>query len=92
LTEIGSTDSKSDRTRLAQKYHEELEKRLQSGRFGHYTAVDGRYARFAADPSGGKPQPRPISHDPVDVVVVGGGLSGLLTSVELRRAGVDGDT
>jgi len=89
LTEIGSTDSKSDRTRLAQKYHEELEKRLQSGRFGHYTAVDGRYARFAVDPSGGKPQPRPISHDPVDVVVVGGGLSGLLTAVELRRAGVD---
>jgi hypothetical protein len=43
LTEIGSTDSKSDRTRLAQKSHEEPEKRLRSGRFGHYTAVDGRY-------------------------------------------------
>ena len=43
MTEIGSTDSKSDRTRLAQKYHEELEKRLRSGRFGHYIAFDGRY-------------------------------------------------
>jgi cation diffusion facilitator CzcD-associated flavoprotein CzcO len=25
----------------------------------------------------------------MDVVVVGGGLSGLLTAVELRRAGID---
>jgi cyclohexanone monooxygenase len=89
LTGIGPANGKNDRTRLEQKYHEELEKRLRSGRFGHYTAVEGRYSRFAADPSGGEPLPRPVSHDPVDVVVVGGGLSGLLTAVELRRAGID---
>ena len=41
MTVIGATNGKSDRKRLEQKYYEGLEKRLRSGRFGHYTAVDG---------------------------------------------------
>lgn len=77
------------RRRLEEKYREERDKRLNPAGNGQYIAVGGPLADFASDPNAGQPTAREASQETVDVAIVGGGITGLLTSVELRRAGVN---
>jgi cation diffusion facilitator CzcD-associated flavoprotein CzcO len=83
-----SIESPDLRRRLEEKYREERDKRLNPEGNRQYVSVEGAFADFAADPHAGAPIVREASTDLVDVVIVGGGVAGLLTSVELRRAGV----
>jgi cation diffusion facilitator CzcD-associated flavoprotein CzcO len=76
------------RRRLEEKYRTERDKRLNAQGTKQYASIEGPFAAFAADPNAGAPVDREPSTELVDVVIVGGGIAGLLTSVELRRAGV----
>lgn len=82
------TDPQFDRAQLEEKYREERKKRFRPEGPAQYVATEGDFARFADDPYGGEPAPRPAQTDLVDVVLVGAGISGLSASVELRKAGV----
>jgi cyclohexanone monooxygenase len=79
----------ADRKRqLAEKYRLERSKRLNPKGNAQYIAVEGAYAEFSRDPYIKVPADRLPSTESVDVLIVGGGIAGLLTAVELRRAGV----
>jgi cation diffusion facilitator CzcD-associated flavoprotein CzcO len=78
-----------DRKRqLAEKYRLERSKRLNPKGNGQYIAVEGAFADFSRDPYAKVPASRLPSTESVDVLIVGGGIAGLLTAVELRRASV----
>ena len=78
-----------DRKRqLAEKYRLERGKRLNPKGNAQYIAVEGVFADFSRDPHVKAPVNRPPSTESVDVLIVGGGITGLLTAVELGRAGV----
>src|SRR3984957_17031224 len=75
---------------LREKYRQERDKRLRADGEHQYIEVAGEFARYAeedpyADPSFSR---LPVDED-IDVVVLGGGFSGLLAAARLREAGVD---
>ncbi|MDT7620030.1 MAG: hypothetical protein QOF99_931 [Pseudonocardiales bacterium] len=91
MSELGTAavETRGDREHLEAKYRAERDKRVRPEGNAQYIPVEGVFSQFSDDPYADGPEPRPVSTDLVDVVVVGGGFAGLLTSVELRRAGVD---
>jgi hypothetical protein len=88
-TESPVAEAQHHRARLEEKYREERAKRLRPEGLAQYVAVEGNFVRFADDPYGGEPALRPAQTDQVDIVIVGAGISGLSTAVELRKAGVN---
>jgi cation diffusion facilitator CzcD-associated flavoprotein CzcO len=78
-----------DREFLEAKYREERDKRIQPEGLAQYISVEGSHAPFADDPYAAEPAPRPARSDLVEVVMIGAGVSGVQTSVELRKAGVN---
>jgi cation diffusion facilitator CzcD-associated flavoprotein CzcO len=71
------------------KYREERDVRLrQEGAKGQFMDVSGKYAHFGEDPYI-KPVEREPLTDLVNVVVVGGGWSGIMAAAKLKQAGVD---
>ena len=74
---------------LRAKYREERDKRLRSDGIAQFQSVSGEFEHFLDDPY---VEPG-FSRDPIteslDVVVIGGGFSGLCTGARLREAGVD---
>ncbi|MCO1659911.1 flavin-containing monooxygenase [Pseudonocardia humida] len=82
--------SEFDQVGLRQKYREERDKRLRPDGNAQYLDVSGELAAFAADPylassPGGRPRAPRIAE--VDVLVLGGGWSGLQMAVQLQKAG-----
>jgi cyclohexanone monooxygenase len=74
---------------IIEKYKVERAKRIRSDGVAQYRKTEGKFAHFMDDPYVETPLSRPPLNDEVDVVVVGGGWSGLLTTARLRRAGVN---
>lgn len=80
--------SNFDPAALRERYLAERDKRLHQGN-RQYLGAEGPLAQFAEDPYSGSVPDREAVDREVDVVVVGGGFGGLLTSVRLRDHGVE---
>ena len=75
---------------LREKYAAERAKRLRPDGEAQYIEVGGAFSRFAqADPYADPGFTRAPIEDEIEVVVIGGGFSGLLAGARLREAGVD---
>jgi cation diffusion facilitator CzcD-associated flavoprotein CzcO len=74
---------------LHAKYLKERDKRLRADGTRQYLDVSGAFEEFASDPYAKPVVPREPLTDEVDVVVVGGGLTGLMGAARLREAGVE---
>ncbi len=77
---------------IKQKFAEERDVRLEyrpEGTAQFITDLTGDLERYAVDPfAGDAPEREPI-RDSVEVLIIGGGFSALLTSARLREAGVE---
>jgi cation diffusion facilitator CzcD-associated flavoprotein CzcO len=73
---------------LRRKYREERDKRLRSEGNRQYVDMVGEFASFAEDPYVTERVEREPLTDTVDVIILGGGFSGMITAGRLRQAGV----
>ena len=79
-----------DPVALREKYRSERDKRLREDGEDQYLLLTGELARYAAaDPYVAEPIVRESLTDEVEVVVIGGGFSGMLAAARLSEAGVD---
>jgi cyclohexanone monooxygenase len=73
---------------LREKYRRERDRRIREDGEAQYVEAAGEFAHFADD----DPYVEPIERDPltldVDVVVIGGGFSGLMTAARLKECGI----
>jgi cation diffusion facilitator CzcD-associated flavoprotein CzcO len=77
-----------DPDELHRRYLAERDKRLRNDGLAQYVRMEGELAHYADDPRAASEFSRPPLSDEVDVVIVGGGFSGLITAGKLRLAGV----
>jgi len=75
---------------LRERYRQEREKRLRTDGEAQYVELSGDFARYAEDDPYADPtfSRAPLTDD-VEVVIIGGGFSGLLAAARLREQGVD---
>jgi cation diffusion facilitator CzcD-associated flavoprotein CzcO len=74
---------------LRKKYLEERDKRLRPHGSTQFIALAGDYAPFADDPHADPEFDRAPLVEDIDVAVLGGGITGLLTAAQLRGAGLN---
>ena len=80
--------SEIDPDAIRAKYLEERDKRLRADGNAQYRPFEGDFARFLEDPHVAPGFEREAISEDLDVVVIGGGFSGLCTGARLREAGV----
>jgi cyclohexanone monooxygenase len=78
-----------DAEALKRKYDEERSKRLRNDGNAQYQELTGKLAAMAEDPYVEPGFTREPVIDEIDVLIIGGGFSGLLTAGRLREAGVE---
>jgi cyclohexanone monooxygenase len=78
-----------DPSELRSKYAEERAKRIRADGKQQYRKVAGQFGDFAKDPHVETIIERAPLHDEVDVLLIGGGFSGLMTGARLRKVGVE---
>jgi cation diffusion facilitator CzcD-associated flavoprotein CzcO len=73
---------------LRERYRIERDKRLRPDGVAQYKELAGTYEAFDHDPYA-----EPLNRDPIErdaeVLIVGGGFAGMMTAIDLKRAGVD---
>jgi cyclohexanone monooxygenase len=88
---MSATDSSPnfDPDALRAKYKAERDKRLRSDADAQYLEMSGRFAHYNEEDPYVKPGfTRAPLTDEIDVVIIGGGFSGLLAGARLREAGI----
>lgn len=78
-----------DPSELREKYATERAKRVRADGKEQYRKIAGEFSDFAKDPHVEAIIERPPLQDEVDVILIGGGFSGLMTGARLRKAGVE---
>ena len=71
------------------KYREERDKRLRRDGIAQYRTFEGDFERYLEDPFVEPGFARDPIAEELDVVVIGGGFSGLCTGARLRQAGIE---
>jgi cyclohexanone monooxygenase len=84
-----SEDLGFDPDALREKYRRERDKRLRAEGNEQYRHIAGELARFMEDPHVESKLQREALNDEVEVAIIGGGFSGLVTGARLRQAGVE---
>jgi cyclohexanone monooxygenase len=88
-----SSDGKAtlgfDPDALRQKYAEERAKRMRTDAAAQYQRLAGKFAQFADDPHVEPGFTREPVHEEIDVLIIGGGFSGLITAARLRHEKVE---
>lgn len=77
-----------DPEELRRKYRQERDKRMRSDGYRQYVDVSGKFETYDDDPYAEPMVEREPLTDEVDVVIVGGGMSGLQAGARLRDAGI----
>jgi cyclohexanone monooxygenase len=88
-TDAAEPSTDSDHAALEARYREERARRMRPEGIAQYIAVQGEFAHLLADPYIDQPLLRDALDEEIDVVIVGGGWSGILAAVHLRKAGID---
>jgi cyclohexanone monooxygenase len=82
------TEPTPDRTALAEKYRLERAKRLRADGNAQYIDTNQAFTHYVEDPYVDPGSTRPPIEEEIDALVVGGGFSGMLAGVQLRKAGI----
>jgi cyclohexanone monooxygenase len=78
-----------DPAALREKYRRERDKRLRPEGEAQYVEVSGKFAHFVDDPYVAPGFTRAPLTDEKEVVIIGGGFSGMLAAARLREAGIE---
>ena len=78
-----------DPQELARRYEAERIKRVRAEGIGQYVELKGKFAYLDQDPYVAPGFTRDPITDENEVVVIGGGFGGLMTSCHLKRAGIE---
>jgi cyclohexanone monooxygenase len=81
-------DIKVDVDALGKKYAEERAKRIRTDAANQYAELKGKFANFATDPNADPAHKRDAVVEDCDVLIIGGGFSGLLSGGHMRERGV----
>ncbi|MCC5871096.1 MAG: NAD(P)/FAD-dependent oxidoreductase [Gammaproteobacteria bacterium] len=72
---------------LREKYRQERDRRLRPDGEEQYVEVEGRFAHFIEDPYAERVERDPLQEE-VEVVIIGGGFSGMLAAARLKQRGI----
>jgi cyclohexanone monooxygenase len=74
---------------LRARYREERDRRLRADGSAQYVGIEGRFAHFLEDPWADPGFTRPPITQRMEVLIIGGGFSGLPAAARLREEGIE---
>jgi cyclohexanone monooxygenase len=83
------TGADLDVEEVRDKYRREREKRLRPEGTDQFNFAEGKYSAFGDDPWADPPSPREPLREEIDLLIIGAGLGGLITSITALDAGIE---
>jgi len=88
-TAFAASQAEIDIAALREKYRQERDRRIRTDGIGQFVEVAGDFRRYVEDPDAHNTSPRAPLTDHVEVLIVGGGWSGMVAAVRMLQAGVN---